>query len=710
MTRHRMMMPGAAWAIVALGFALVTASARATPGAPSCPPVTGTDSVVDVLHGVRIPDPYRWLEDQQSPATRAWIEAEDRCTFAALGRLPGRKELSERLAQLMSVDTTETPIARGQRFFYMKRPAGEDLELLCMRQGPNGPERVLVDPRPLSADHATSIALVGVSDDGRIVAYGIRKGGEDELTIRLLDVDTRNELPDTLPRARYLVFGGGATFSPDGKMFYYARMTPAGPRAFEHRLGTVVESDRELFGRGYGPDKILLVRSSSGGRYLLYSVFYGAETERSDLYFQDRRGGPVRPFFPDIHGYFTGLIAHGTLYALTNWKAPNWRILAVSLDHPDKWRTIVPESPYPIEEFNLAGGRLVVRYVRDAANRMEIFSPDGTRSGEIPLPAPGTASDVQSRWQSPALFFTFQSFAIPKTVYRYDVKSGALSVWAQPKVPFDAAAFEVRQVWYRSKDGTRVPMFLFHKKGLPRNGQNPVLLTGYGGFDVSSTPRWSEEAAVWAERGGVWALAILRGGGEFGEAWHHAGMLDKKQNVFDDFMAAAEWLVQNRYSNSSRLAIQGVSNGGLLVGAAAVERPDLFRAVVCMYPLLDMLRYQKFLVARWWVPEYGSSENPEQFKYLYAYSPYQHVRPGTKYPAMLFVTGDGDTRVAPLHARKMAARLQAATASRRPILLLYDTRSGHSGGRPLRQQVEELNNILSFLFWQTGASPAGLTK
>jgi prolyl oligopeptidase len=700
-----------AWVVLGLAVALCgTAPAGAQPAPESCPPATRTDRVVDVLHGVRIPDPYRWLENQTSPETRAWIAAQDRCTFAAVDTLPGRQALRRQLMGLMNVDLTDTPVVRGDRYFYMKRPAGEDLKLLYLRQGPNGRERVLLDPRPLSTDHSTSITLLDVSNDGRLVAYGIRKGGEDELTVRMLDAATGKALPDTLPRARYFIFGPGSSFGPEGKGFYYARMTPAGPRAFEHRLGTPEKDDRELFGRGYGTDKILTVQVSAGGRYLLFTALYGAETERSDLYVQERGGGPARPIFSGVNAFFTGFIAGGTLYALTNWQAPNWRILAASLDHPDEGRTIVREGRYPIEDFNPAGGRLLVRYVRGAADRLVLFSRDGKREGEIPLPASGTVDDVHSDWKTRELFFTFQSLVTPKTVYRYAAANGPLAVWARPNLPFDARAFVLRQVWYRSKDGTRVPMFLFYKKGFARNGRNAALLTGYGGFDVSDTPEWREEAAVWVERGGIWALANLRGGGEFGEAWHRAGMLGKKQNVFDDFLAAAEWLVRNRYTSPRHLAIQGASNGGLLVGAALVQRPDLFQAVVCMYPLLDMLRYQKFLVAQWWVPEYGSADDAKQFNYLYAYSPYEQVRDHTAYPAVLFVTGDGDTRVAPLHARKMAARLQAATSSRRPILLLYDTRSGHSGGRPLGREVEELTNILSFLFWQTGARPAGLTK
>ncbi len=335
---------------------------------------------------------------------------------------------------------------------------------------------------------------------------------------------------------------------------------------------------------------------------------------------------------------------------------------------------------------------------------MKLFDADGKNSKTIPLPALGSIASVAGRWENAEAFYTFETYSAPQTIYRYQVATGTSSVWAEPKVPFDRSQFELSQIWYTSKDHTRVPMFLFHKKGLELDGANPVILTGYGGFNLSETPRYSASSLLWAEHDGIVALPNLRGGGEFGEEWHRAGMLAKKQNVFDDFIGAAEYLIANKYTSPAKLAIRGGSNGGLLVGAAMTQRPELFRAVVCLYPLLDMLRFQKFLVAQTWVPEYGSSDNPEQFAYLYAYSPYQHVVKDAKYPSALFVTGDGDTRVAPLHARKMAALLQASTGSDKPILLLYDTKSGHSGGRPISKQIEEDTDILSFLFWQLGAS------
>ena len=686
--------------------ALASVPVRAQQAASKCPPPTRTDNVKETIYGVEIADPYRWLEDQTSPETRAWIDAQNRCTEGALRGLPGREQIGKRLAELMKVDSIEVPIGRNGRYFFLKRPADQDLSALYMRAGLAGREEVLIDPQPMSQEHTTSINLLNISDDGRMLIYGVRQGGEDEISIRLLNVDAKENLRDRLPRARYFAFGPDSVpLKPDKSGFYYSKMTKDGPRVFYHVMGMEPEKDAEIFGKGYGADKLMVANLSEDGRYLIILVAYGSGTERSEVYIQDlREHGPIVPVVNDLQAFFDGKIAGDTLYLVTNWEAPKWRILAVDLKNParEHWREVVPESDARIEDFQLAGGKLAVQYTRNAVSQVKLFAPNGQPAGEIALPAPGTVSEFRGRWGTSEAFFSFQSFAIPPTIYRYDAAAKSLTVWAKPKVPIQSDAFEVKQVWYESKDKTRVPMFLFYKKGLPLDGSNPTLLTGYGGFDVSETPTFRDEAAAWTERGGVWALPNLRGGGEFGEAWHHAGMQEKKQNVFDDFIAAGEWLVANKYTKPAKLAIQGGSNGGLLVGAALTQRPDLFRAVVCMYPLLDMLRYQQFLVAKWWVPEYGSSDDPNQFKYLYAYSPYQHARAGTAYPAVLFVTGDGDTRVAPLHARKMAAELQADTNSHRPVLLLYDTKSGHSGGRPLAKQIEETTDLLSFLFWQLG--------
>jgi prolyl oligopeptidase len=545
-----------------------------------------------------------------------------------------------------------------------------------------------------------------VSADGSVWVYGLRQGGEDETTVQLLDVDTRREFPDRLPRGRYF----GVALKHDKSGLYYARMEKGGPRVYYRALGRGAGSDTDVFGMDYGPGQIINCRLSDDGRWLLLTVSHGSAARRTEVYVKDvARDGPITPVVNDVDARFLGEIGGDTLFLQTNWKAPNNRLLAVDLHNParENWKEIVPEARSVVQGFGLAGGKVFVRYLENVRTRQKIYSPKGEYLGDVKLPGIGTGG-AGGRWGSQEAFLTFTSFATPLTVYRYDVDKGVRGVWSRPNVPVNSDAFVVKQVRYKSKDGTEVPMFLVHARGLKLDGNNPTFLTGYGGFNLSRTPMFAATIALWVERGGVYALPNLRGGGEFGEGWHRAGMLDKKQNVFDDFLAAAEWLIDQKYTRPGKLAIAGGSNGGLLVGAALTQRPDLFRAVVCAVPLLDMVRYHKFLVARFWVPEYGSSEAPGQFRTLLGYSPYHRVKPGTKYPAVLFVSGDSDTRVDPLHARKMTALLQAATGSGpdRPVLLHYDTKAGHAGGKPLTRQIDDLTDEYAFLFWQLGVRVA----
>jgi prolyl oligopeptidase len=682
---------------LALGATLVWAQRLPSPG----PPPTRVENVREVIHGVEVTDPYRWLEDQQSPETRAWIDAQNKYTRSLLDSWPGRAALQRRLTELMKIESISVPRERHGRYFYSKRLPDQDLFVSYVREGLQGKEEVLLDPHPLSSDHTTNAFVEEVSEDGTLVGYGIRRGGEDEVTYKFRNVNTLQDLPDQLPKARY--FGGA--IKPDKTGFYYSRLDKEGPRVYYHALGADPAGDTEVFGKGYGLDKIIEVALSEDGRYLVLTVMHGSAADQTEIYYQDvAAGGPIKTLINDIPARFFGELGGHQLFLHTNWKAPKGRILAVDLENParDRWREVVPEGDSAIESLNLAGGELLVSYLENASTRIKAFDKTGKHLRDVPLPSIGSAF-VSGRWSSHEAFYGFTSFATPLTIYYYDVPSGKEDVWARVKVPVASERFEIRQVWYESKDRTRIPMFLVHERGLKLGGSNPTLLTGYGGFNSSETPFFSALAAAWVERGGVFALPNLRGGGEFGEAWHRAGMLDKKQNVFDDFVAAAEWLVRNRYTNPSKLAIEGTSNGGLLVGAALTQRPDLFGAVACGYPLLDMLRYQKFLVASFWVSEYGAADDPEQFKYLYAYSPYHHVKPGTKYPAVILFTGDADTRVAPLHARKMAALLQLSTASGRPVVLRYETTAGHSGGLPLGKQIEQLTDVMGFLFWQLNA-------
>ncbi len=688
----------------------------AAPGlsqAVKAPPKTRTENVKETLHGVEIVDPYRWLENQDSPETRSWINAENNYTQSLLGSVPGRERLKQRISELLKIDIICVPRARNGRYFFTKRLATQDLPVIYMRSGFRGADEVLIDPHGMSPDHTVSVSLVSVSQDGALMAYGIRQGGQDEVTISFLNVDTRKELPDRLPKARY----GGISLKPDKSGLYYSRYGSEGPRVYYHAMGSDVSKDLEVFGSGYGEGKFIGCQLSEDGRYLVLTVSHGSAATKTELYYQDitKQGGPqagrtpdIETIVNDIEARFGGEIAGDHLFMETNWEAPNERILDVDLKNParNKWREVIPTCDMAIDGFSAIGGKLFVSYIQNVTSRIKVFEPGGEYVRDLPLPPIGTAGGPSGRWESNEAFYTYASFLVPSTVYRYDVAKGTQEIWSQIRVPFQSDRFEVKQVWYESKDRTKIPMFIIHARGLKLDGSHPTLLTGYGGFTVSLTPGFSSRAAVWVENGGVYAVPNLRGGGEFGEEWHLAGMLEKKQNVFDDFIAAAEWLVKNGYTAPSKLAISGGSNGGLLVGAALTQRPDLFQAVVCAVPLLDMVRYHKFLVAKFWVPEYGSSDDPKQFKYIYAYSPYHHVKSGTKYPSVLFISGDSDTRVAPLHARKMTALMQAATGSDRPVLLHYDTKAGHAGGQPVTKQIDDLTDELSFLFWQLGMKSA----
>jgi len=681
-------------------YVFVTAAALAVP--PSTPvPKTRTDDVAETIHGVTIRDPYRWLEDQQSPETRAWIDAENVYTRSVLDGLPGRGAVSKRLEELLKTDRFGTPVVRNGRYFFLRRLAAQNQFTICLREGLHGSDQVLIDPNKGGGDQTTSVNIEDVSEDGKWLVYGTRQGGEDEVAITVLDVDA-GKAADTLPRARYW----GVRITPDKHDLYYSKRLPEGSRIYHHTIGKDVASDEEIFGKGTGPTEFAGSDVSPDGRYLALYIGHGWG-KKTEVYFKDlKANGPVVTIVNDIDAEFNCQFAGEQMFADTNWNAPNRRIFAIDLAKPARanWREVVPESNSVIDGFSVTGGRLAVNYLENVNSRVKIFDASGKQIRDISFPTLGTVTGLAGRWDTSEAFYAFVSFAQPATIYRYDVATGAQDVWAQVKAPIDPSKFQVRQVWYPSRDKTRIPMFLVFKKGLRLDGNRPTLLYGYGGFLTNETPAFRTDAVIFAEHGGVFALPNLRGGGEFGEKWHRAGMLENKQNVFDDFIAAGEWLVENGYTKPEHLAIEGGSNGGLLVGAAMTQRPDLFQAVACAYPLLDMIRYQQFLLGKLWVPEYGSSEDPKQFEVLYKYSPYQHVEKGVKYPAVMFVSGDSDTRVAPLHARKMAALVQASTGSDRPVLLRYDTKSGHSGGLPVDKQIEEFTDIYSFLLAEVGAS------
>ena len=678
----------------ATGFAM-----GATPKAPP----TRADPYREMLHGVELIDPYHWLNDLQGPEARAWIDAQNSYSRSVLEGLPSRQGIGTRLTTLLVYDTVDAPDERGGRYFFSKRRAGEDQGVLCVRQGRGGADEVLIDPRHLSDDPSTVALLYGISRNGKLAAYAVRQGGQDEVAIRVREVDSRRDLPDLLPKALY---SESIEFTADARGFYYARRSrQTGSRVLYHALGTDPARDVELFGKDTTIDQFVSPSISEDGNTLLLVVQHGwAKTE---IYSKDLRSlSPIQPLVTGIDANFDVVWAGDRQVALlTGWKAPNRHLLLVDLERPapEHWREIVPEAADSIESVSIVGGKVFVHYLHNVASVIETVALDGKKLGEVKLPGLGSGS-LSGRWNSPQGALTFASFIVPKSASLYDARTGSTELWFQPRVSVPSDLLETEQVWYDSKDGTRVPMFLVHKKGLKPDGNRPTLLYGYGGFDVALTPRFTPAALLWAEHDGVFALANIRGGSEFGESWHRAGMLDKKQNVFDDFIAAAEWLIANKYTSSGRLAINGASNGGLLMGASLTERPDLYRAVLCQYPDLDMVRYYQFTENN--NPpallEYGNAAIPEQFKFLYAYSPYEHVQGGTAYPAILFTTGDGDTRVPPQQACKMAAKLQAATTSGRPVLIRYDVGSGHAGGRPLSKTIGDMAAEYAFLFWQLG--------
>lgn len=669
------------------------------------PPATRADDLVDQVHGVPVPDPYRWLEDQNAPETRAWIDQQNAYARTWLDEIPFREPLRERLEELMRRDVISSPTIRGERYFLWKRSADQELMVLYLRQGADGEDEVLLDPHTMSDDLTTSVTTMGLSLDGSLLAYGIRRGGEDEVELHFLDIDTREELPLVMPKDRYT----GLAMLPDKSGFYYGIYGGSAPRVYYRDLAAESEPV-EVFGEGYGEGVLLNASLSENGRWLLVHIWYGSAAKKNELYLKDLTGdGPFQTIVKDVEARFDASVADDTMYIHSNFEAPNWRLYRAACTAParENWVEVLPERDYPLEGVSLVGGHLAASYLEHVVSRIEVFTPAGELVRTITGPTLGSLSGLGGRWSQPTAFYSFSSYHVPGTIYQHEVASGEESVWWQADVPIDPDSLEVRQVWYPSRDGTRVPMFLCHRKGLEPDGERPVYLTAYGGFNASLTPGFSANAAIWAAAGGIFAQPNLRGGGEFGEAWHEAGMREHKQNVFDDFVSAAEYLIAEGWTKPDRLAIAGGSNGGLLVGAALTQRPDLYRAVLCTYPLLDMVRYHQFLVAHFWVPEYGSSENADEFAYLHAYSPYHRVVAGRDYPATMFMTGDADTRVDPLHARKMAALLQRAQGAARPVILHYETKAGHSGGKPLAKIIDDQVDSLGFLMWQVGMDIPG---
>jgi len=697
-------------------------------------PATERQDVVDLLHGVEVPDPWRWLEDIEDPRTRAWVDAQDDYARAILEAVPEREGLLARFAELFYVDAVSLPTRREDRFFYTRRHKDQEKAILYWREGEDGEERVLIDPNTLSDDGSVALRGWYPSRDGRLLAYKLSENNADESTMYLRDVTSgEDSAVDIIPGAKY----AAASWLPDGSGFFYTYL-PEGPgisvsdrpgyaEVRFHRVGTEPSEDALVFPRLANPRAFLHAGVSRDGRWLFLYVQHGWNA--TDVYFKDlHTGAPERPvdmaqldaletaewvelnarargFRPLAVGLesVTHARAHeGRFYLITNHEAPRYRVFVVDPARParEAWREIVAERDATLEGVHLVGGHFVLRYLRDAAAALEVRTLEGALVRELALPGIGSVHGVAGDEHHDDVYFQFSSFTRPPEIYRTSIATGDTELWARIDLPIDTSPYEVRQEWYRSYDGTPVPMFIVAREDLPRDGDNPTLLYGYGGFNVSLTPSYSSSVLVWLERGGVYAVPNLRGGGEFGERWHSAGKGALKQNVFDDFLAAAEHLVATGVTRPERLAIRGGSNGGLLVGAAMTQRPDLFRAVICAVPLLDMVRYHLFGSGKTWIPEYGSADDPELFPFILRYSPYHRVRRGIRYPAMLMAAADSDDRVDPLHARKFTAAVQWASAGDAPVMMRVERQAGHGGADLVRQAVESFADQWAFLIDQ----------
>jgi len=668
--------------------------------------------MVETIHGQKVEDPYRWLEDAESEETKKWVDEQNKHTRFILDNLPSRLKIGERLEELFSIGYIGSPQIHKHRYFYTKREGKQNQPVLYVREGIDGKEKVLIDPNTLDKEGLVSLDWWYPSDDGKLLAYGLSREGTEQSTLYIMNAETGEKLSDVITRTRYT----DLSWKEDNTGFYYTRLPAPGTvpqgeenyhrHIFYHVLGTDPEDDPKVFGEGRDMTEWLSISFSPDNRYLLLSTAIG--WDKSDVHFQELKSSPesIRPdgFIPVAVGkdaLFSGQIVGEFLYLHTNYKASNYRFLKVNLKAPamENWKELIPENGSILQGVVAVGDWLVAHYMQNACSRLKIFSLSGEYLKDIELPSLGSVYGLNGEWDGSEVLFGFESYFVPPTIYHYDLKTNMLSIFDQVKSDIDTSFYQVKQVWYESKDGTEISMFLVHTKEMKLDGKNPALLTGYGGFNSALTPRFQRNTFLWLENGGVFAVPNLRGGSEYGEEWHKAGMLGNKQNTFDDFIAAAEWLISNGYTNPSKLAIKGGSNGGLLVGAALTQRPDLFRAVVCWNPLLDMVRYHNFLIAKLWIPEYGSAEDSAQFQWLFAYSPYHRLYNGTPYPATLLMTADSDTRVDPMHALKMTARLQEATSSDAPIILRFDTKAGHAG-TPLSKAIEEYTDIWSFIFWQ----------
>jgi prolyl oligopeptidase len=666
--------------------------------------------VIDTYHGRQVPDPYRWLEDIDSPATRAWVESEGRLSADYLGALPGRQAITERLKKIWDFERWSAPERHGPHWFYSHNDGLQNQSVVYVTDDPASPGRVLLDPNALSADGTVSLRELSVSDDGSLIAYALSDAGSDWQVWHVREVATGKDRPDEL---RWAKFGGGS-WRKDGSGFYYTRYAePKGDDALKaanqfeklyfHTLGTPQSQDPLVYERPDDPERFLSAEVTEDGRYLILQTNHGDE-EQNTLAVQDLTvpGAALQSVVERADAVYSVIgNVGGTLYVRTDRDAPRYRLIAIDLAHPQRehWREVIPQVRQTLDSVSLVGHQLVAQYLKDAHSAVCRYSLEGRLVGEVGFEGGlGTASGFRGHADDSATYYSYSSLTTPPSVYRLDLTSGQSSLWKQPRLAgFKPEDFETTQVFYPSKDGTKIPMFIVSRKGAQRDGGNRTLLYAYGGFNISVEPSFAPAVAGWLQGGGVYAMANLRGGGEYGRAWHEAGMKTHKQNVFDDFTYAARYLIQQGWTRPTRLAINGRSNGGLLIGATLEQHPELFAAAVAQVGVMDMLRFRDFTVGKGWESDYGSVDNPAELKALLAYSPLQNVKSGVAYPAILITTGDHDDRVYPAHSFKLTAALQHAHADGRPILLRIDARAGHGGGKPTAKLIEETADMQAFM-------------
>lgn len=667
---------------------------------------------IDDLHGIKVSDPYRWLEDSKSEGYQEWIESQNRITSDYLSKIPQREAIKRRMTELWNYEKYSAPLKRGNRYFYSKNDGLQNQFVLYVADSANDPGKVLLDPNTLSKDGTVALSGTAISDDGRLLAYSLSSSGSDWQEWHVRDIESGQDLGDVLKYSKF----SGASWTKDGKGFFYSRypepeegsrMQAANfnQKLYYHRLGTPQSEDVLVYERP--DDKRLFVNGSvsEDGRWLI--IYVSSITAPTNMiYYKDltATNTPILPLVEKAIADYSFIDNIGTVfYFRTDLGAKRGRIVAIDVaDSNKKWREIIPEQTEMLNFANLINNQFAANYLKDASTRIKIYDLNGKSLRNVELPGIGSASGFGGRREDAETFYTFSSFTTPATIYKYDIKTGKSTIFRQSRVNFNPADYEVEQIFYTSKDGTKVPMFIAHKKGVKLDGNNPGLLSGYGGFNVSQTPFFSVINLVWMEMGGIYALANIRGGAEYGEEWHESGIKLKKQNGFDDFIAAAEYLIASKYTRAQKLAIQGGSNGGLLVGAVLNQRPELFGAALPANGVMDMLRFHKFTIGGSWVIDYGSPENLEEFKALYAYSPLHNIRMGTKYPAVMVSAADHDDRVVPAHSFKYAAALQEAQAGNAPILIRIETRAGHGAGKPTAKIIQEFADKWAFLVKELG--------